>query len=58
MEVDFILPVQVLGEEVRGEEDLEAFDLEASPRVEAEVVPVHGCEAEAVVAAQGAPINQ
>jgi hypothetical protein len=56
--IDFIPPVQVLGEEVPGEEDLEAFALEASPQVGVEAVPVRECEVEAVVAAQDAPINR
>jgi hypothetical protein len=55
--IDFIHPVQVLGGEVPGEEDLEALAPEAFPRIEVEAVPVRECEGEAVVAAQDAPIN-
>jgi len=55
--IDFILPVQVPGEVVRGEEDLEAFAQEVSPQVEGEAVLVRECEVEAVAAAQDALIN-
>jgi hypothetical protein len=58
VEVDFILLGQAPGEEVHhGEEGLEAIAPEASPRVEGGAVPVPACEVEAVVAAQGVPIN-
>ena len=60
---EIILPIQILGEEVPGEEVHGAgvhgeAELEASPRVEVEAFRVLGCEVEAVVVAQDAPINK
>ena len=54
---DTTLPIQVLGAEIPGEVDLEAFPPAASPGVEAEAFRVHECEVEAVVVAQAALIN-
>ena len=58
VEIDFILLVPVPGEEDPGGEDWEASAREASPQVEVEAVRVRECGEEAVVAAQGALINQ
>ena len=55
---DFILPAQDTGEEVPGEEAFQPFLPEVSPRIEAEVFRVRACEVEAVVVAQGVPINE
>jgi hypothetical protein len=59
---DTTLPMQVRGEEVLGAEvpgeaECEAFPPEASPRVEVEAFRVLECEVEAVVVAQDALIN-
>ena len=59
---DNTLPIMVPGEavlgvEVPGEAEFEAFLPEASPRVEGEAFQVLECEGEAVVVAQDARIN-
>src|SRR5688500_8851358 len=55
---DFILLARGIGEEVPGEEAFQPFLPEVSPRIEAEVFRVRACEVEAVVVAQGVPINK